>query len=131
MNDGKAAIPLLKGIQTVLPNHMRYGIMDAGYDYVPIYQQIGRMNAQAIIAYNKRNEGEIIGFDSHFAPTCVRECSYRYDSYDRGHTTEKRKLYVKEYFYIKKDDSFLYGVASGFCGLEQLPCHTPIRKAAR
>ncbi|QOS97246.1 transposase [Brevibacterium sp. JNUCC-42] len=89
MNDGKAAIPLLKGIQIVLPNHMRYAIMDAGYDYVPIYQQIGRMNAQAIVAYNKRNEGEMIGFDSHFAPTCVRECSYRYDSYDKKYKTLK------------------------------------------
>ncbi|TPG74755.1 IS4/IS5 family transposase [Brevibacillus laterosporus] len=88
MNDGKAAIPLLKGIQSVLPNHMRYAIMEAGYGYVPIYQ-IGRMNAQAIVAYNKRNEGEMIGLDSHFAPTCVRECSYRYDSYDKKYKTLK------------------------------------------
>lgn len=80
MNDGKAAIPLLKGIQSIMPNRMKYGLMDAGYDYVPIYQQISRMNAHAIIAYNKRNEGEIIGFDQHFAPTCVREHSYRYDT---------------------------------------------------
>ncbi|QOS99863.1 transposase [Brevibacterium sp. JNUCC-42] len=29
MNDGKATIPLLKGIQTVLPNHMRYAIMES------------------------------------------------------------------------------------------------------
>ncbi|QOS99864.1 transposase [Brevibacterium sp. JNUCC-42] len=44
---------------------------------------------KAIVAYNKRNEGEIIGFDSHFAPTCVRECSYRYDSYDKKYKTLK------------------------------------------
>lgn len=89
MNDGKAAIALLKGIQVVLPHRMRYGLMDAGYDYLPIYQQIHRMDAHAIIAYNKRNEGEIIGFDQHFAPTCVREHSYRYDSYDKKYKTLK------------------------------------------
>ncbi|WP_157185113.1 transposase, partial [Paenisporosarcina sp. TG20] len=30
-----------------------------------------------------------IGFDRHFAPTCVREHSYRYDSYDSKHETLK------------------------------------------
>ncbi|GED18217.1 IS1182 family transposase [Aneurinibacillus migulanus] len=88
LNDGKAAIPLLKGLQK-LPLSVRYGIMDAGYDSVPIYQQIYRMEAYSIIAYNKRNEGETIGFDSHFAPTCVREYSYRYDSYDPKYKTLK------------------------------------------
>ena len=33
LNDGKAAIPLLKGIQERLPSlPIRYGLMDAGYD---------------------------------------------------------------------------------------------------
>ena len=47
------------------------------------------MDAQAIIAYNKRNEPEPIGFDKHFAPTCFREHSYRYDSYDPKYKTLK------------------------------------------
>lgn len=82
LNDGKAAIPLLKGIQERISSLLiRYGLMDAGYDYVPIYQQLLIMKAYGIIAYNKRNEGEMIGFDEHFSPTCVREHSYRYDSY--------------------------------------------------
>lgn len=89
MNDGKAAIPLLKGIQSILPHRVRYALMDAGDDYLPIYQQIHRMNAQAIMAYNKRNERKINGLDEHFAPTCVREHSYRYDSYDKKYTTLK------------------------------------------
>jgi transposase len=88
LNDGKAAIPLLKGLQQ-LPLSIRYGILDAGYDYVPIYQQIHRMEAHSIIAYNKRNEGEMMGFDAHFAPTCVRGFSYRYDSYDKKYKTLK------------------------------------------
>ncbi len=90
MNDGKAAIPLLKGIQERVPlPTLLYEVMDAGYDYEAIYQQIHRMKHQAVIAYNKRNESEIIGFDEHFAPTCVREHSYRYDSYDKKYETLK------------------------------------------
>lgn len=83
LNDGKAAIPLLKGIHENVPiPTLRYETMDAGYDYEPIYMQVHRMGHQAVIAYNKRNEPEFIGFDKHFAPTCVREHSYRYDSFD-------------------------------------------------
>jgi transposase len=90
LNDGKAAIPLLKGIQERFPSlPIRYGLMDAGYDYVPIYQQLLNIKAYGIIAYNKRNEGEIIGFDEHFAPTCVREHSYRYEIYDEKYHSLK------------------------------------------
>lgn len=90
MNDGKAAIPLLKGIKERLPRlNIDYGTMDAGYDYPAIYQQIHRMGAQSVIAYNKKNEPEPEGFDQHFAPTCVREHSYRYDSFDSKYQTIK------------------------------------------
>lgn len=90
LNDGKAAIPLLKGIQERLPSLViRFGTLDAGYDYMPIYEQIYRMNAQSVIAYNKKNESDPIGFDKHFAPTCVREHSYRYDSFDAKYETLK------------------------------------------
>lgn len=90
LNDGKAAIPLLKGIDELLslPN-LRYQTMDAGYDYEPIYKQAYQMGIQSVIAYNKRNESESIGFDKHFAPTCFREHSYRYDSYDSKYETLK------------------------------------------
>jgi transposase len=93
LNDGKAAIPLLKGIQEKLSSlNIRYGLMDAGYDYLPIYRQLLNMKVLGIIAYNKRNEGEILGFDENFAPTCVREHSYRYESYDEKYHSLK---YVK------------------------------------
>ena len=90
LNDGKAAIPLLKGIdeRLSLPN-LRYQTMDAGYDYEPIYTQVYQMGQQSVIAYNKRNESETIGFDKHFAPTCFREHSYRFDSYDKKYETLK------------------------------------------
>lgn len=89
LNDGKAAIPLLKQIQQTMPGLFKAVLMDKGYDYTPIYQQLRSMNLHAVIAYNPRNEGEIIGFDEHFAPTCVREHSYRYDSYDTKYETLK------------------------------------------
>ncbi len=90
LNDGKAAIALLKGLDERLPlPHLRYQTMDAGYDYEPIYEQVYRMGQQSVIAYNKRNEPEPIGFDEHFAPTCFREHSYRYDSYDVKYETLK------------------------------------------
>jgi len=90
LNDGKMAIPLLKGIHEnlFLPS-LAYQTMDAGYDFEPIYEQIHRMEQRSIIAYNKRNEGEPIGFDKHFAPTCFREHSYRYDSFDAKYGTLK------------------------------------------
>lgn len=88
LNDGKAAIPLLKGVHE-LPLSIQHGCMDAGYDFVPIYQQLFRMDAHSVIAYNKRGEGEMVGYDQHFAPTCVREHSYRYDSYDKKYKSLK------------------------------------------
>lgn len=90
LNDGKAAITLLKGIheRVQLPT-LRYETMDAGYDYEPIYEQIHLMGHQSVIAYNKRNEPELVGFDKHFAPTCFREHSYRYDSFDSKYETLK------------------------------------------
>lgn len=90
LNDGKAAIPLLKGLASIHPHFkFSYATMDAGYDYEPIYKQIRTVDAHAIIAYNRRREPELIGFDEHFAPTCVREHSYRYDSYDDKYETLK------------------------------------------
>src|SRR5690606_33799310 len=83
LDDVKAAIRLLKGL-SYHHSHFkfRYATMDAGYDHEPIYEQVREAKAHAIIAYNRRREPEYIGFDEHFAPSCVREQSYRYDSYD-------------------------------------------------
>ena len=89
LNDGKAAIPLLKKIDRDLPALFNAGLFDAGYDYEPIYQQLMDQNLQAVIPYNRRNEGEMVGYDKHFAPTCVLEHSYRYDSFDPKYKTLK------------------------------------------
>ena len=58
-------------------------------DAAPIYDQVHRLGNQSVIAYNKKNEAEPIGFDKHFAPTCFREHSYRYDSFDVKYETLK------------------------------------------
>ncbi|AQQ55480.1 hypothetical protein B0X71_20220 (plasmid) [Planococcus lenghuensis] len=60
-------------IEARWPGRFQSGIMDKGYDYKAIYEQLRRMELQAVIAYNPRQEGEVLGFDEHFAPTCVRE----------------------------------------------------------
>ncbi|CAD2080426.1 hypothetical protein GCM10007358_10040 [Phocicoccus schoeneichii] len=73
LNDGKAAIPLLKGLdECVSLPHLRYQTMDAGYDYAPIYTQVHQMGQQSVIAYNRRNEPAPDGFNQYFAPpVCV------------------------------------------------------------
>src|SRR5699024_2580989 len=57
--------------------------------YEPIYEQVHQIGEQSVIAYNKRNEGERIEFDEHFTPTCFREHSYRYDSFEPKYQTLK------------------------------------------
>jgi len=90
LNDGKAAIPLLQGIREKFPwFSLRHAMMDAGYDHEPIYEHLHAMKANPLIAYNRRNEPEEVGWDRHFAPTCVREHSYRYDSFDAKYQTLK------------------------------------------
>lgn len=89
LSDSKAAIPLLKKVADFLPNCFTTAIFDAGYDYEPIYRQALNQTMRAVIPYNVRREGEVIGFDQHFRPTCVREHSYRYDSFDEKYQTLK------------------------------------------
>lgn len=90
LNDGKAAIPLLKGLAFQHPAFsFKVAVMDAGYDYTPIYEQVRAVQAHAMIAYNRRREPELLGYDEYFAPTCVREHAYRYDSYDAKYETLK------------------------------------------
>ncbi|PUA38389.1 hypothetical protein C8Z91_14485 [Paenibacillus elgii] len=98
MNDGKAAIPLLKGIQSILPNRMHYGIMDAGYDYVPIYQQIQRMDSQAIIAVETN-------LRKYTAP--ARGTKTWEGLYDQRTAVERVNAYLKEFFQLKIDQSVL------------------------
>ena len=89
LHDSKAAIPLLKKVKHLIPSHFTTALFDAGYDYEPIYTQATAQNMRIVIPYNSRREGEYIGFDEHFRPTCVREHSYCYDSFDEQYRTLK------------------------------------------
>ena len=63
LSDSKAAIPLLKKVNDLMPNHFTTAIFDAGYEYKAIYRQIKMYKMKAVIPYVKRREGEMVGFD--------------------------------------------------------------------
>ena len=56
--------------------------MDVRYDYEAICTQIYRTGHQSKIADYKLNGSDLIGFDKSPSPTCFKEHSYPYDSYD-------------------------------------------------
>ncbi|MBQ0138223.1 MAG: transposase [Kurthia sp.] len=89
LHDSKAAIPLLKKVEHMTPAHFTTVVFDAGYDYEPIYEQATKQQMRVVIPYNPRREGEYVGFDEYFRPTCVREHSYCYDSFDHQYRTLK------------------------------------------
>lgn len=89
LSDSKAAIPLLKKVAVIVPKQFKTALFDAGYDYEPIYKQALAQTMRIVISYNVRNEGEMVGFDEHFRPTCVREHRYCYDSFDEKYRTLK------------------------------------------
>ena len=89
LSDSKAAIPLLKKVAEIVPNQFTTAIFDAGYDYEAIYRQIAHQDMKAVIPYVKRNEPELLGFDEHFRPTCVREHSYCTDRFNEKYQSLK------------------------------------------
>jgi hypothetical protein len=90
VNDGKMAIPLLKALRETRPYlNPTHVIADAGYDLVPIYQQIKSMGGRPLIDYNPRNEQRPENKDKYFRPLCSNGHSYRYDSHDPNYDTLK------------------------------------------
>jgi len=90
INDGKMAIPLLKGLAERHPNlPVSHVLADAGYDLVPIYKQAEMLGSRALIDYNRRNEQQDEDVDKYFRPICKEGHSYRYDSYDSKYKTIK------------------------------------------
>ena len=121
LSDSKATIPLLKKVNHIMPNHFTTAIFDAGYDYEAIYRQISIQEMKAVIPYVKRHEGEMIGFDEHFRPTCVREYSYCYDSFDEKYQTLKFTRPKECATCPLRDDSLCQKVF-------KIKCETDIRK---
>jgi len=90
VNDGKMAIPLLKALHEFHPKlKPSYSLLDAGYDYSPIYQQAKAIGSRALIDYNPRNEQLPEDKDKYFRPQCQQGHSYQYDSYDSQYDTLK------------------------------------------
>jgi len=90
INDGKMAIPLLKGLTERHPDlPVSHVLADAGYDLVPIYRQTEVIGARALIDYNRRNEQQDEDVDKYFRPICKEGHSYRYDSSDTKYKTLK------------------------------------------
>lgn len=121
LNDSKAAIPLLKKVNDLIPNHFTTAIFDAGYDYEPIYRQALNQTMRVVIPYNVRRESEMVGFDTHFQPTCVREHSYCYDSFDEKYRTLKFTRPKECATCPLRDDSLCQKVF-------KIKCETAIRK---
>lgn len=71
LSDSKAAIPLLKKVNDLMPTHFTTAIFDASYDYEAIYRQALNQTIRVVIPYNVRREGEMIGFDAHISVQLV------------------------------------------------------------
>src|SRR5690606_13036641 len=121
LSDSKAAIPLLKKVNDLMPNRFTTAIFDAGYDYEPIYRQALNQTMRVVIPYNVRREGEMVGFDAHFRPTCVREHSYCYDSFDEKYKALKFTRPKECATCPLRDDSLCQKVF-------KIKCETDIRK---
>lgn len=83
-SDVSLAIPTIrKTMAKCTPKkEMTYFSLDKGYDAKEIYQELHSLEMEPIIPLKSvpKNEGEV---DAHYAPTCLLEYSYRYDSYDK------------------------------------------------
>lgn len=110
LHDSKAAIPLLKKVEHLIPSHFTTAIFDAGYDYEPIYTQAIKQNMRIVIPYNPRREGEYIGFHS-----------YCYDSFDEQYRTLKFTRPKECTNYPLHTDSLCQKVF-------KIKCNTDIRK---
>ncbi len=121
LSDSKVAIPLLKKVEDLMPTHFTTAIFDAGYDYEPIYRQALHQTMRIVIPYNVRREGEMVGFDQHFRPTCVREHSYCYDSFDQKYQALKFTRPKECETCPLRDDSLCQKVF-------KIKCETDIRK---
>lgn len=96
-------------------------ILDKGYDYEAIYRYILSQGMNPVIPYVKRNEPELLGFDEYFRPTCVREHSYCYDSFDQKYQSLKFTRPKECATCPLRDDSLCQKVF-------KIKCETDIRK---
>lgn len=83
-SDVSLAIPTIRKTAQWLQKKKErtYFSFDKGYDAKEIYQELHALDLEPIIPLKSvpKNDGEV---DAFYAPTCLLEHSYKYDSYDR------------------------------------------------
>lgn len=88
--DMSVAIPLIRDVKRLgLTNvHM---IFDKGYDVKALYEEAHELGFEPIISLKRmaKNDGE---WTSDYAPTCLIEEGYTYDSFDKRYGALKYKL---------------------------------------
>jgi transposase len=84
------SIPLLKALAQRHPYlDIKHVLLDAGYDFDAVYQQVRKIGARPLIDYNPRNEAPIEGKDKDFKPVCKEGHPYVYDSFDAKYESLK------------------------------------------
>ena len=82
-SDVSLAIPTIRQTAPLLSTKKEptYFSFDKGYDAQEIYQEVHDLGFEPIIPLKSvpKNDGEV---DDYYAPTCLLEHSYQYDSYD-------------------------------------------------
>lgn len=83
-SDVTLAIPTIRKVAERLKpeKETSYFSLDKGYDAKEIYQECHALGIEPTIPLKRvaKNDGEV---DAHYAPTCLLEYSYKYDSYDK------------------------------------------------
>ena len=87
--DVSVAIPLMDKIASLGVKNT-FVLMDKGYDAQAIYEKAHDLSFEPIIDLKRvpKNDGEI---DNFYAPTCVLEYSYQYESFDKRYHALKFK----------------------------------------
>lgn len=89
LSDSSVAIPLMRTLQKLGVRNIPV-LFDKGYDAKAIYQEALALNFKPIIPLKKvgKNDGQ---WTDDYAPTCLREHGYKYDSFDQRYGALKFK----------------------------------------
>lgn len=85
--DMNIAIPLMRQVASLGLSDCHI-MMDKGYDAAAIYEEAHDLSFEPIIDHKKPPEGDG-EFDAFFAPTCLLEYGYKYDSFDKRYDALK------------------------------------------
>ncbi|MNF70624.1 Transposase DDE domain protein [compost metagenome] len=90
VSDQRLGIVLLKGMKSKFPMlPVKQVLADKGFDSLPVYQQVRRVGAFALIPIIRHAKKPPEGMDEHFRPVCKQGHAYQYDSFDAKYETLK------------------------------------------